>query len=330
VGVNPPAVRFQPTQPFVPALGLANEHVQTIYASLVRPTHAPTARRERRELPDGDFVDVDTFDGPRGAPHVVTLHGLEGSSRAGYITAILRGAAERGWGATALNFRSCSGEPNRLARSYHSGDIHDALLVLNEVRARVTGPLFAVGFSLGANVLCRLLEEQGENAPVDAAASISAPYDLDACCRKLDGPGPFHRLYRERFLRTLKGKAREKLRRFPGAFDRRALEAARSIRAFDDAVTAPLHGFRDATHYYAEASSGPRLHAIRRPTLLLSAADDPMLEAPVIPPSASDNPLLSVVLTEHGGHVGFVAGRAHRPHFWAEAQVLEFFAARVR
>jgi predicted alpha/beta-fold hydrolase len=309
-------VRFQPTQPFVPALGLANEHAQTIYASLVRPTHAPTARRERRELPDGDFVDVDTFDGPRGAPHVVTLHGLEGSSRAGYITAI--------------NFRSCSGEPNRLARSYHSGDIHDALLVLNEVRARVTGPLFAVGFSLGANVLCRLLEEQGENAPVDAAASISAPYDLDACCRKLDGPGPFHRLYRERFLRTLKGKAREKLRRFPGAFDKRALEAARSIRAFDDAVTAPLHGFRDATHYYAEASSGPRLHAIRRPTLLLSAADDPMLEAPVIPASASDNPLLSVVLTEHGGHVGFVAGRAHRPHFWAEAQVLEFFATRVR
>ncbi|MCY1020284.1 hydrolase [Pyxidicoccus sp. MSG2] len=323
-------MRFQPTQPFVPAPGLANEHAQTIYASLVRPTHAPTARRERRELPDGDFVDVDTFDGPRGAPHVVALHGLEGSSRAGYVTAILRGAAERGWGATALNFRSCSGEPNRLARSYHSGDIHDALLVLNEVRARVTGPLFAVGFSLGANVLCRLLEEQGESAPVDAAASISAPYDLDACCRKLDGPGAFHRLYRERFLRTLKGKAREKLRRFPGAFDGRAMEAARSIRAFDDAVTAPLHGFRDATHYYAEASSGPRLHAIRRPTLLLSAADDPMLEAPVIPPSASDNPLLSVVLTERGGHVGFVAGRAHRPHFWAEAQVLEFFAARLR
>lgn len=329
-GVNPPAVRFQPTQPFVPAPGLANEHAQTIYASLVRPTHAPTLRRERLEMPDGDFVDVDTFDGPRGAPHVVALHGLEGSSQAGYVTAILRGAAERGWGATGLNFRSCSGEPNRLARSYHSGDIHDALLVLTKVRERITGPLFAVGFSLGANVLCRLLEEQGESAPVDAAASISAPYDLDACCRRIDGPGAFHRLYRERFLRTLKRKAREKLRRFPGAFDARALEAARSLRAFDDAVTAPLHGFRDAAHYYAEASSGPRLHAIRQPTLLLSAADDPMLKSPVIPPNASDNPQLSVVLTERGGHVGFVAGRAHRPRFWAEAQALEFFAARMR
>jgi predicted alpha/beta-fold hydrolase len=323
-------VRFQPTQPFVPAPGLANEHAQTIYAALVRPTHAPTLRRERRELHDGDFVDLDTFDGPRGAPHVVALHGLESSSRAGYIAAILRGAAERGWGATALNFRSCSGEPNRLARSYHSGDIDDALLVLREVRARVTGPLFAVGFSLGANVLCRLLEEQGEAAPVDGAASISAPYNLDACCRKLDGPGPFHLLYRERFLRTLKQKAREKLRRFPGIFDGRAMEAARTLRAFDDAVTSVLHGFRDAAHYYAEAASGPRLGAIRKPTLLLSAADDPMLETPVIPPHATDNPRLSVVVTERGGHVGFVAGRLHRPHFWAEAQALEFFAALAR
>ncbi|NPC87047.1 hydrolase [Pyxidicoccus fallax] len=309
---------------------MANEHAQTIYASLVRPTHAPTVRRERRELPDGDFVDLDTFDGPRGAPHVVALHGLEGSSQAGYITAVLRGAAERGWGATALNFRSCSGEPNRLARSYHSGDIDDALLVLREVRERVTGPLFAVGFSLGANVLCRLLEDQGEAAPVDAAAAVSAPYDLDACCRKLDGGGPFHLLYRERFLRTLKKKAREKLRRFPGAFDGQRMEAARTIRAFDDAVTAVLHGFGSAERYYAEASSGPRLGAIRKPTLLLSAADDPMLEAPVIPPAATDNPQLSVVLTERGGHVGFVGGRVHKPQFWAEDQVLEFFGGFAR
>jgi hypothetical protein len=320
-------VRFEPTVPFVPAAGLANEHAQTIYANFTRPTRAPSLRRERRELPDGDFVDLDSFEGPSGKPHVVALHGLEGSSRAGYITAILRGAAERGWGATALNFRSCSGEPNRLARSYHSGDIDDALLILREVRERTPGPLFAVGFSLGANVLCRLLEAQGDDAPVDAAAAISAPYDLDACCRKLDGPGPFHRIYRERFLRTLKSKAREKLQRFPNAFDGRAMEAARTIRAFDDAVTAQLHGFRDAEHYYAVASSGPRLGAIRRPTLLLSAADDPMLESPVIPPNARDNPLLSVVLTQRGGHVGFVGGNLLRPRFWAEDQVLEYFSA---
>ena len=319
---------FQPTEPFAPARGLASPHAQTIYASLVRPTHAPALKRERWELPDGDFVDLDSFDGVSGAPHVVTLHGLEGSSRAGYITAILRGAAERGWGATAINFRSCSGEPNRLARSYHSGDIGDALSVMKHLRERLTGPLYAVGFSLGANVLLRLMEETGDSSPVDAAAAMSAPYDLGACADTLDGPGPFHRLYRARFLRTLKHKAREKLRRFPAVFDRQAMERASTIRGFDDAVTAPLHGFRDATHYYAEASSGPRLHAIRRPTLLLSAKDDPMIPASTHPRDVSSNPHLHLHVTEHGGHVGYVAGGPLAPSFWGEAQILAFLASR--
>lgn len=319
---------FQPTEPFAPARGLASPHAQTVYASLVRPTHAPPLKRERWELPDGDFVDLDSFDGVQGAPHVVTLHGLEGSSRAGYVTAILRGAVERGWGATAINFRSCSGEPNRLARSYHSGDIGDALSVMTHLRARLTGPLYAVGFSLGANVLLRLLEETGEATPVDAAAAVSTPFDLDACSRAIDGPGPFQRLYRERFLRTLKHKAREKLRRFPGAFDGPAMERARTLRAFDDSVTAPLHGFRDAAHYYAEASSGPRLHAIRRPTLLLSAKDDPMIPASTLPRDVSSNPHLHFISTEHGGHVGFVAGNVLSPAFWGEAQVLAFLSVQ--
>jgi hypothetical protein len=321
-------VSFQPTAPFTPARGLASPHAQTVYASLVRPTHVPRLKRERWELPDGDFVDLDSFDGPPGAPHVVTLHGLEGSSRAGYVTAILRGAAERGWGATAINFRSCGGEPNRLARSYHSGDIGDALSVMTHLRERLTGPLYAVGFSLGANVLLRLLEEMGDAAPVDAAAAMSVPFDLSACAAALDGPGPFMRLYRERFLRTLKRKAREKLRRFPGAFDGQAMERTRTIRGFDDAVTAPLHGFRDATHYYAASSSGPRLHAIRRPTLLLSAKDDPMIPASTLPRDVSANPHLHLVITEQGGHVGFVAGGPFAPSFWGEAQLLAFLSTR--
>ena len=319
---------FQPTEPFAPARGLASCHAQTIYATLVRPTHVPTLKRERWELPDGDFVDLYSFDGKPGAPHVVSLHGLEGSSRSGYIAAILRGAAERGWGATAINFRSCSGEPNRLARSYHSGDIGDALSVMQHLRERLTGPLYAVGFSLGANVLLRLLEETGDASPVDAAAAMSAPFELDVCANTLDSPDPFLRFYRARFLRTLKQKAREKLRRFPGVFDREAMERASTLRAFDDAVTAPLHGFRDATHYYAEASSGPRLHAIRRPTLLLSAKDDPMIPASTHPRDVSSNPLLHLVVTEHGGHVGYVAGGPLAPSFWGEAQMLAFLASQ--
>lgn len=322
---------FQPTEPFAPARLLASPHAQTIYASVVRPTHAPPLTRERFELADGDFVNLDTFDGPPGAPHLVALHGLEGSSRSGYMNVVLTGAHAHGWGATALNFRSCGGETNRLARSYHSGDIGDALAVLHHVRQRTTGPLFAVGFSLGANVLLRLLEDTGDDAPVDAAAAVSAPYDLSICSRAIDGPGPFQRLYRDRFLRSLRIKAREKLRLFPAAFDGAALERVRTLRDFDTCVTAPLHGFRDADHYYQASSSGPLLHAIRRPTLLLSAEDDPIIPAASIPRAddVAQNPHLHRVVTARGGHVGFIAGSALLPRFWAESQVLAFLAGRV-
>lgn len=318
---------FRPTDPFEPAAGLASPHAQTIFGSLVRPTHVPPLRRERWDTPDDDFVDVDVLEGPEGAPHVVALHGLEGSSHAGYVTAVLRGAAARGWGATAVNFRSCSGELNRTPRFYHSGDTADALAVLRRTRERVRGPLFAVGFSLGGSVLCGLLAETGEAAPVDAAVSISTPYDLTVCSAAIDGPGFFARIYRERFLRKLRRKALAKLERFPGAFDRRRLLAARTLREFDEVVTAPMHGFADAGDYYRRASSGPRLHAIRRPTLLLGAEDDPIVPAPGgIPRTATDNPHLTVVRTAHGGHVGFVTGRLHAPRFWAEDQALAYLA----
>ncbi|MBF5042297.1 hydrolase [Aggregicoccus sp. 17bor-14] len=324
----PPA--FEPSAPFVPAPLLGNPHAQTIFASVFRSKDLPESRRERYETHDGDFVDLDHCEGSRaGAPHVVVLHGLEGSSRAGYVAAVVRGAHALGWGATALNFRSCSGEPNRLARSYHSGDTEDALEVLRRVRAQVQGPLFAVGFSLGGNVLLRLLEETGDAAPVDAAAAVSVPYDLEACARRIDAGGGIHRVYRERFLRTLKKKAREKARRFPGAFDVAAMERARGLVAFDDAVTAPLHGFTSARDYYARASSGPHLAAIRRPTLLLSASDDPMVPPPGIPQDAAKNPRLRVLRTERGGHVGFVGGELHAPDFWAEAQVLRFLSQQL-
>jgi predicted alpha/beta-fold hydrolase len=318
---------FSPTDAFVPAPGLAHPHAQTIYGSLVRPTHTPPMRRERWDTPDDDFVDLDVLEAREGAPHVVVLHGLEGSSKAGYVTAVLRGAAARGWGATALNFRSCSGELNHTPRFYHSGDTSDALHVLRRLRERLPGPLWAVGFSLGGSVLCGLLAETGEQAPVDAAVSISTPYDLTVCSAALDGPGPFALLYRERFLRRLKQKALAKVERFPHAFDARALKAARTLREFDDLVTAPLHGFADAQDYYRRASSGPRLGAIRRPTLLLSSEDDPIVpRGGGIPPHARDNPLLATHTTSHGGHVGFVAGRPWAPRFWAEEQALVFLA----
>lgn len=299
-----------------------------MFAALARPGHRLGIQRQRLETEDGDFVDIDILAASPKSPRVLVLHGLEGSSEAGYIAEVFRLAEHRGWGAIGLNFRSCSGELNRLAPSYHSGSTADALFVARALRQQ-PGPLVAIGFSLGGNILLRLLGETGGRAPFDAAAAISAPYDLQACARALDGAGGWPWIYRRGFLRSLRKKALEKSRRFPELFDRKRLRGLSRIEAFDDLVTAPLNGFASAADYYARCSSGPILDRIVRPTLLINAKDDPLSPAPV-PPEASGNPNLSILLTEKGGHVGFVGGSLLRPKYWAEQQAMEFLSQHVQ
>ncbi len=317
--------RFEPSESFRPAAYLNSPHAQTLFAALRRPVKGPALLRERWDTPDSDFVDIDFLPAPAQAPHLLILHGLEGSAKAAYVSELLRGAQQRGWGAAALNFRGCSGEQNRLARFYHSGDTGDALFVASRLRSRISGPLFGVGFSLGGNVLLVSLARSGQDAPLDAAVAISVPYDLAACARALDSGTGLYRLYRLWFLRSLRRKALRKLREHPGIFDGRRVGATRGIEAFDAAVTAPLHGFRDAADYYAQSSSGPLLGQIRRPTLLISAKDDPLAGSPV-PDGAVDNPSLTTVQPDHGGHVGFVAGSILHPRYWAERIALEFLS----
>ncbi len=315
---------------FRPARGLASPHLQSIYASLVRPTRTPPLARQRVETPDGDFLDLDRLIAEPTAPHLLVLHGLEGSSRAGYVAATVRAAAARGWGAVALNFRSCSGEPNRQPRFYHSGETGDARFVLERLRAEVRGPWLGVGFSLGGNVLLRLLAETGADCPLQAAAAVSVPFDLHRCARALDQPGVgWAALYRHVFLRSLKRKALAKARCHPGLLDEARIRAVRGIEAYDDAVTAPLHGWATAADYYAACSSGPALARIARPTLLISADDDPIAPPATLPADVGENPHLTVVRTAHGGHVGFVEGSLLRPRFWAEAQAVSFLAGRL-
>jgi predicted alpha/beta-fold hydrolase len=184
-----------------------------------------------------------------------------------------------------------------------------------------------VGFSLGANVMVHVLARGGEGSPLRAGAAVSVPYDLAACARALDSTGGWNRLYRTVFMRSIRRKALAKARAHPGALDERVIRAARGLEAFDDAVIAPIYGFQSARDYYAHCSSAPVLGRIRRPTLLLGSADDPMIPARVIP--RDDNPWLSWLITDKGGHVGFVAGTPWHPFFWAERQVLEFFARHL-
>jgi predicted alpha/beta-fold hydrolase len=222
-----------------------------------------------------------------------------------------------------LNFRSCSGELNRLPRFYHSGETEDVLFAIERVRQKFSGPLFAIGFSLGGNVLLVLLARLGDQTPLDAAVAISVPYDLQACARGLDSGQGIYAVYRIWFLRSLRRKTLAKLPVHPGMADGARIRRARGIEQFDDAVTAPLHGFADAAEYYAQCSSGPLLGRIRRPTLLISALDDPLARA-AVPECALTNPALTVLTTEKGGHVGFVAGSPWNPRYWAEQQALQF------
>ncbi|PWB73351.1 MAG: hydrolase [Holophagae bacterium] len=324
---------------FRPAWWLPGPHLQAVGARLLRPRGRVRCERERFELADGDFVDLDWVieaggrSPDRDAPLVLVLHGLEGSSSSDYVLSIHCALASRGLASLALNFRSCSGEPNRLPRFYHSGDTGDAAAVLRLLRERFPARrIGAVGFSLGGNVLLKLLGECGgggrEGLAPDAAVAISVPFDLSAGIITLEhGLGP---LYQRYFLRKLRRKLRLKAALLRGHVDVDCLLAVRTLRDFDDLATAPLHGFANSADYYRRASSKPVLGAIRVPTLLIHAADDPFLPSSAIPRAEVEaSPHLNAIFPDHGGHVGFVSGPPWAPVFWAEQTAATFLAARL-
>lgn len=314
-------------QPFAPARWLFGPNLTTVFGPLLRRGPRVPLRRERWELSDGDFVDVDRLEGPAAAPLLVVLHGLEGSSSAHYVRGLLGQAHRRGWRGLALNFRSCSGDANRLLRSYHSGETGDLHELVQRAR-READRIVLAGCSLGGNVLVKWLGEQGEAAGVVAAAALSVPFDLALCAQTLDGPGFWRRVYRTRFLRTLKRKSLEKHARFPLAFDAPRVRRARTLVEFDEAVTAAVHGFASAADYYAQSSSVRFVPLVRVPLLLLSAEDDPFIPARSIPRAVPPNVTLEV--WPRGGHLGFVEGPPWAPRFYAERRAIEFLAGQLQ
>jgi hypothetical protein len=301
---------------------LPGGHLQTIAAALA-PAPRIAWSRERRETPDGDFIDLD-WAGNGGGPLIALFHGLEGNSASPYARAIAAQALARGWRCVVPHFRGCSGEPNRLPRAYHSGDSAEIAWILEALSAR-TAKLYGCGISLGGNALLKYLGEQGGKAAPLKAAAVSAPLDLAAAGRSLDR-GLSREIYTRRFLRTLKKKTFEKIEKKMIAVDSFRLGNARTFWEFDDSVTAPLHGFLGADDYWARSSSGPWLGRIRVPTLVLNARNDPFM-----PPSALDvvaeslrDSGSSAVLEfpRTGGHAGF-PGRNR----WLARRVLEFLSA---
>lgn len=269
-------------------------------------------RRERWQTPDADFVDVDWVNESQdmARPMLVLFHGLEGSSHSHYAQAFAAQAHARGWRMALPHFRGCSGDINLAPRAYHSGDIQEIDWMLKQFRRCHTGALFAVGVSLGGNALMRWAGEVQSAATkcVQGIASVSSPLDLTASGHAIDR-GLNRHLYTRMFLKTMKPRALEKLAQYPGLFDREALLAAKTLYAFDNVFTAPVHGFHNTDDYWTRASAKPVMGAIRVPALALNARNDPFVPSWSLPKPSDVSDCVTLWQPQEGGHVGFPGGR---------------------
>lgn len=311
------------TLSFKPAWWLRNRHLQTLWPALCRRSiqNLPL-QHERLELPDGDFIDLNWI-GSRG-PIVLILHGFEGSIDSHYAKGMLQAINQNGWRGVFMHFRGCSGEPNRLPRSYHSGETGDIATVIKLLQTREPEtPLAAIGFSLGGNVLLKWLGETGIDNPLKAAIAVSVPFDLQKAVTQI-GTG-FSRFYQWHLLKCVHERLTRKFQLQSAPFNFPPLSELQTIQDFDDKVTAPLHGFKGVDEYYQSSSSRQFLHSIHVPTLIVHAKDDPFMTEEVIPEKHELSEHIHLELYETGGHVGFVAGDfPWRAQYWLEDRVPMF------
>ena len=312
---------------FQPPWWLKGAHAQTLAPYLFRPRLRPPWRTERLELPDGDFVDLAHLDAAPGnaGARVCLFHGLEGNCGSHYIPSLAQALNAHGMAVTLMHMRGCSGEPNRLPRAYHSGDTGDMRHLFATLRAREPGrTLLAVGFSLGGNALLKHLGEVRGDSELAGAVAVSVPFDLALAAERI--ARGFSRIYQAHLVRRMQASTRARSARHGGLpIDAARMAAARTFRTFDDAVTAPLHGFADVDDYYARSSSRPWLPRIEVPTLILHARDDPFVGRAAVPGPDEVGAGVQLQISERGGHVGFIAaGRWTRPYRWLDRRIPEW------
>ena len=320
-------IRTMPSQSPYQASGFSRSaHFQTVIPTLFRRVAGIHWLRERMTTADDDFIDLDWL--TSGNTRLVLLcHGLEGSSDTHYMKGMARACAAAGWDIAAYNFRGCSGEHNRLARAYHSGATDDLAEVINHVLSKGQyQELALVGFSLGGNLVLKYLGEPNNSRPpaLCGGVAISPPCDLSGCCDRLDEPQNW--IYQQRFLRTLNRNMVEKGDIVKQALGVDQLPKCRSVREFDHRFTAPLHGFDSAEDYYQKNSSTQYLAQIKYPVLLISARDDPFLNASCFPSTDEVSDQLRLQYSQHGGHVSFIQ-RGSQGQYWAEQRAVEFLSS---
>jgi predicted alpha/beta-fold hydrolase len=306
-------------------LCLFNRHLQTIYPALFRHISVVTTEKERIHTPDGDFLDLCWTAPPHSKRLAILSHGLEGSAHASYIQGMARALSASGWSVLSWNFRNCSGEPNHRLRSYHSGAIDDLQTVIKHVFQTTQAETVAlIGFSLGGNMTLKLLGDCAAQLDprIRAAVAFSVPCDLAGSSMRLEQFS--NQLYMRRFLKTLRAKVREKVRRFPGQISDDGLDQINSFRAFDGAYTAPIHGFKSAEDYWQRCSCTTKLHAITVPTLLINAQNDPFLTPTCYPIEiAKQSPTFYLEMPKQGGHIGFTQFTPNGT-YWSELRSVEF------
>jgi uncharacterized protein len=309
------------TSHYRPPIHLINGHLETIVPSIFRKISA-TYKRERIELMDGDFLDLDWLTNDR-EKLVIVSHGLEGNSDRHYAKGMASYFFKNGWDAVAWNCRGCSGEINRLQRFYHHGATEDLAAVVDHALKKKYTHIVMVGFSMGGSMTLKYLGEQKENVArtIKAAVVFSVPCDLGSSARELEKST--NKFYLNRFLKKLGVKMQIKSQLFPDQISVNDFEKIKSFREFDERYTAPLHGFVDADDFYAKASCGPYLSAIQIPTLIVNALNDPFLPDACYPYElASSHDFIHLETPVQGGHVGFsLWGRTEN---WMELRALDF------
>ena len=317
-------------KPYVAPSWLPGGNAQTIYPFLLRSLIIPAYQRERLELDDGDFIDIDWLDNPIDRPLVIMFHGLEGGSSSHYARSIMGLFQESGWRGAVVHFRGCSGTPNRLPRAYHAGDSEEIDRILHKVIEKnqshgSSARLYVIGISLGGNALLKWLGEQGKKAchMIGGAATVSVPLDLVAAGKALDSG--FNRFYTQHFLGTLKKKVLKKLDNFPGLFDGVAVAECTTLYQFDNLVTAPLHGFSSTDEYWTLSSSKPWLKHIQVPTLVINARNDPFMPSSSLPARTDVSCSVSLEFPAEGGHVGFLSSPFPGNLTWLPERIIRFF-----
>lgn len=315
---------------FQPARFITNRHVQTLLPTLLRNNLAAKCEYQQLTLPDGDFVDLAwnrVPDSNETNPIVVIFHGLEGSINSPYAAGLMRTLEQHGWYVVLMHFRNCSERVNLAARTYHSGETTDASYFLDWLRESYPqAPLFAVGYSMGGNMLLKLLGQAGKEVPLCAAVAVSVPLLLDVCANQMRKG--FSRFYQHHLLQKMKRKLVGKFRQYDYqsliGLSQNDVARIKDFWEFDSAFTAPINGFEDAQDYYSKSSARQYLAGIQIPTLVIQSLDDPFMTPEVIPEESELSASVCFELSEQGGHVGFVSGRVWKPRFWLEERIPQY------